>query len=105
VPTNPPIIIPPGGGSFNFTATITNNDTTTANFDVWTNVLLPNGTVYGPILFRSDLTLPVGGSVFRSINQNVPAGAPPGQYEYRAFLGLYPLTVFTQDSFEFTKLP
>ena len=58
VPVNPPIQIPAGGGSFNFNATLDNNESTSQTFDVWIMIQLPNGAWYGPALGPITLTLP-----------------------------------------------
>ena len=102
-PTNPPVIIPPTGGTFEYTVELVNNDTTTVNFDAWIDVVLPDSSVYGPVVFRSNMTIPPGGIITRTMNQVVPLPAPAGEYEYRAFMGLYPATIFAEDSFNFVK--
>jgi hypothetical protein len=102
-PDTLPIIIPAGGGSFSFTISIQNNELFTAGFDAWIDVVLPNGSTYGPIILRTNMSLPSSGTIVRAMNQVIPPGAPSGTYEYRAFTGEYPNTVFSQDSFEFTK--
>lgn len=104
-PINPPIVIPTGGGSFDFTLTIQNNETSPVVLDGWTDILLPNGSIFGPVILRTGLNLEAGGSIIRTLSQNVPAHAPTGDYEYRAHLGLYPATVYVEDSFPFTKEP
>lgn len=102
-PENPPIVIPASGGSFTYDGVIENSETTAVNFDVWTDVLLPNGNVYGPILLRNGMTLPPGGTITRTMSQSVPANAPAGGYEFRMHMGLYPGQVYAEDSFDFTK--
>ena len=102
-PETLPIVIPPGGGSFDFSVTIENNESFTVDFDAWTDVELPDGSIYGPIILRTNLSLEVSGSVLREITQAVPAGAPSGDYEFRAHVGQYPNTVFAEDSFPFSK--
>ncbi len=102
-PHNPPILIPGGGGSFNFDIEVENISDITATFDVWTNVLIPNGSVV-PILLRADLSLPVGGSAIRTLTQSVPGSAPVGYYSYRGYVGTYPDDVQNDDYFSFAKL-
>lgn len=102
-PSTTPITIPAGGGSFQFTINIQNTGTTPANFAVWTNVTLPNGSVYGPILLRTGINLPVGGSINRTLTQNIPASAPSGNYTYNAYVGGYPSNPIDSDTFPFTK--
>jgi hypothetical protein len=103
VPVGGPIVIPPGGGSFSFDATITNNEASAQTFQVWIMVTLPNGNPYGPVLGPIALTLPAGLSITRNRSQTVPAGAPPGNYTYTGNVGSYPATIYDSDSFPFTK--
>jgi hypothetical protein len=102
-PLNPPIIIPSSGGSFDCTIEIENQSENTAAFDVWIDVTLPNGDMYGPIILRQDISLPVAGQISRQLTQNVPAGAPAGDYEYNAYVGDYPQYAWNLSSFAFTK--
>jgi len=103
-PAVPQIIIPANGGSFNFTILLQNIGTNSAVSSVWTDILMPNGTVFGPILLRNNINFAIGASLSRNLNQRVSGGAPAGVYQYRAFMGYYPNTVICEDSFEFTKL-
>ena len=103
-PYNPPIVIPAWGGSFDFNALITNNETSQLSFNAWVMVTLPNGSPYGPVQGPVNVTLPGGGFVSRDRTQGVPAFAPPGTYTYTAFVGTYPDEAWGSDSFEFSKL-
>ncbi len=102
-PINPPIVIPASGGSFNFNATITNNETSAQTFGVWIMVTLPSGGQYGPVLGPITLTLPGGASITRQRTQVIPASAPPGNYTYTGNVGSYPGTVYNSSSFPFSK--
>lgn len=103
-PLTTPIVIPPAGGNFSFTGQIQNNGAMPANFDFWTVIILPNGSVYGPVLQRNNITLSAGASLFRQLSQNVPAGAPSGQYIYRGIVGDYGnQIVYDQSQFFFNK--
>jgi hypothetical protein len=104
-PNNPPIQIPAAGGNFTYNISLTNIDNYTSPVDVWTEAILPNGSTYGPILFRSGLNIAPGQTVARNnINQTIPGTAPSGQYYYVAKAGLYPSVVTAADTFAFTKL-
>jgi hypothetical protein len=103
VPVSPPIVIPAGGGSFNFNATLTNNETGAQTFGVWIMVQLPNQAWYGPVLGPVNLTLPASGSITRQRSQTVPGSAPAGQYLYEGRIGSYPSAVWDFDNFTFTK--
>ncbi len=103
-PLNPPIQIPAGGGSFSFDAVIENHTSIPINFDAWTEVLLPNTQVFGPLVLRTNLTAPAGAVILRQITQNVPPSAPTGNYVYVGRVGDYPDSTLTYDSFNFTKI-
>lgn len=97
-----PIIIPPAGGSFDYTIELS-APTSVQTFDVWIDAVLPNGSVYGPVIART-VTQQAGQSLSRDMTQNVPGGAPAGSYLYRAMIGDQDLgVVWSLDSFEFSK--
>ncbi len=103
-PHNPPIMVPAGGGSFNYGILITNNSAQPVTFDGWIEAILPNGGVYGPIILRQGLALNAGGTASRELTQVVPGVAPMGTYTYCAKVGDYPANVVGESSFNFTKL-
>ena len=102
-PVTTPIVIPPGGGSFDFNATITNGETTSQTFAVWIMVQLPNMTWYGPALGPVTVTLGPSATLTRLRTQSVPASAPAGAYVYEGRVGSYPSTIWNSDSFPFSK--
>ena len=102
-PVSTPITIPPQGGSFQYDLLIENVGDVQAGFTAWTDAILPNGSNYGPILLRPGLSLAPGASISRTMTQNVPGSAPSGNYEYWGHAGVYPGTVWAEDSFPFTK--
>lgn len=102
-PENPPIIIPAAGGSFNFNISLVNNGFSAVNCDVWINVTLPNGNIYGPVVNAQNLNFIPGASANRNRTQNVPGSAPAGIYIYSAYAGQYPDSVIGEDHFSFTK--
>ena len=105
-PLNLPINIPGGGGTFHFNAQIINNTNQTQNFDAWTEAELPNGSIYGPIILRTNIMIPANATILRTgIAQYVPPAAPPGSYSYIGNAGTHPGTVIDSDSFGFLKLP
>jgi hypothetical protein len=103
-PVNPPIQIPVAGGSFNFNATLQNGEAGAQTFGVWIMVQLPNGAWYGPVLGPVNLTLPAGAQITRQRTQNIPGGAPAGQYYYEGRVGTYPESIWNASGFNFTKL-
>lgn len=102
-PASLPIIIPAGGGSFDYTVHIVNNGTSTVQIDAWIMTELPNGSLYGPIIYRPGMNLAPGGSVLRELTQNVPPNAPAGEYYFFGSVGQYPGIIFEESGFNFTK--
>jgi hypothetical protein len=104
-PVNPPIIIPASGGSFSFTAGITNISSSPTTFDFWTEAVLPDGNTMSPIFLRTNLSLSAGASINRTLSQTIPAAAPPGQYLFRGLIGDHNTgNVLQYQEFNFTKL-
>ena len=103
-PYNPPIIIPKTGGDFAFNIAVTNNDTSSQSFNIWCMATLPDGSFYGPVLGPVNITMPAGASNNRDRTQEVPPSAPAGDYTYTAYVGIYPDTIWSSDSFPFEKL-
>jgi len=104
-PVNPPIIIPAIGGSFAFDVSLTNVGSTPRSFDGWTDVTLPVGGHYGPLLPPRLITLNSGASLIRRLTQSVPATAPPGEYTLNVYAGDYsPILFLGTDRFTFQKL-
>lgn len=102
-PVSPPIIIPPGGGSFSYIIALQNNTTSAAGGEVWCDVLLPSGTIYGPVLGPANVNVNAGTTLQKNRTQTIPGSAPAGTYQYRAHVGIYPAAVFDEASFSFSK--
>ena len=103
-PLGAPITIPAGGGDFDFEIELANIVEIPCSFDAWIDVILPGGTLFGPILLKSGVFLNPQGSVLRLLNQSVPGTAPPGTYTYQAHIGVYANgLVWAEDSFNFEK--
>ena len=96
-----PIIIPPGGGDFDCILSLTNNIVSPQGFDFWVEALLPDSTIFGPIILRQGLQFQPYFSTGRGLTQAVPASAPPGTYKYRAISGNFS----TQEIFYQAELP
>lgn len=102
-PESPSIVIPAGGGSFDYNVDLSSTAGNPETFDIWVEAVLPNGSIYGPILNRS-LTLQPGGTLSREMTQQVPGGAPVGEYFYRCSIGYFDLgVIWCIDQFTFTK--
>ncbi len=102
VPFVYPLQIPAAGGSFDFYCFVTNNEADTIMVDLWTKVILPNGSTLGPLMGPALVPLNPGTTGwYRS--QNVPGHAPAGTYTYMGCLGDYPNGIWASDSFQFVK--
>jgi|GEM_PF-979069 len=102
-PINPPIQIPAAGGRFSYNIMASNTDTITQNLDLWCMITLPNGNPHGPVLGPVTVTLNPGQTLERLRTQNIPAGAPMGNYSFSAYIGVYPDSIWDSDSFPFEK--
>ncbi len=103
-PHNPPIRIPAGGGFFVYNAAIRNPSADPIHFDAWTEVILPNGSAYGPFIVRTNLLIPPETTLMRQLTQFVPGNAPSGNFTYIGNAGIYPDSITSSDSFPFIKL-
>ena len=101
-PLNPPLIVPAGGGEFQFEISLLNNTNGALSTDFWTQIYKP-GQFVVPILNMPGLNLGPGIPVVRERNQNIPAYAPGGEYIYYGFCGTYPWVVDNRDQFTFIK--
>src|SRR5690606_23535132 len=80
-PVSPPVVLPPSGGQFSYTARVTNDDDAPHSFDAWVAATLPNGNPYArPVAGPIAVTLPAGGSAQRTLRLRVPGAAPAGTY-------------------------
>lgn len=101
-PASLPITIPANGGSFSYGLSITNACNEPVSFDAWLKAQLPNGNTT-QINMRLGLTLAPGATLTRQMNQNVPASAPAGNYLFICDAGQYPVSIFGEDDFPFSK--
>ncbi|MCX6641329.1 MAG: C25 family cysteine peptidase [bacterium] len=103
-PTNPPIVIPAQGGTFNFDVAIHSAESNPATWQGWIMVTDPFGAPFGPVFGPVGGTIPGGATMSRNRNQYVPPNAPAGTYGYTAFVGPDQTTAWDSSSFNFTKL-
>ncbi|MCX6641363.1 MAG: T9SS type A sorting domain-containing protein [bacterium] len=103
-PINPPIIIPANGGSFTYSIQIHNTTTSPVTFDVWIDMILPNGSLYGPVMVRTNLIIPGGATLTRQLTQAIPGQGPAGVYSYESHVGNHQTgIVIDEDAFPFSK--
>jgi len=103
-PTDPPIQIPETGGTFDFNIEALNTYSYSQAFDFWSELTLPDGSTYGPLLGPVDLDFNPAANINRNKSQVIPANAPAGTYTYNACIGEYPDSVWIFDEFTFEKL-
>jgi subtilisin family serine protease len=95
------------GGSFGYTATVTNSTEESVTFAYWTEIILPNGKpwpknpLYGPVTAH----LGPGQSGSHHFTHKVPGSAPLGVYIHIAKIGTYPGDVWDEDSITIEVIP
>ena len=99
-PADLPVVIPPEGGAFTFTVTLTNTTGETQAVEAWTAAsgAASREPAFGP----RPLTLDPGETLTRTLTQEVPANAPAGTYAYHVRVGPYPV-VRDESAFAFVK--
>jgi len=98
-------LVPSSGGTVEFNVEISNNQSIPLTFDVWSEVYLPDGSYYGPLFSRSNVTLPPGQNLIRDMTQNVPGNAMDGAYFYKVYAGNFSVLQFMDESeFYFHKM-
>ncbi|MBS1262384.1 MAG: hypothetical protein MAG453_01735 [Calditrichaeota bacterium] len=97
-----PVVVPPGGGSIQFTITLETEDIEPGVYDGWSYVIAPGGTLVPQVLVSRQLE-PFATYTW-TVQLYVPAWAPAGNYIYVAKIGSFPEDVLAIDTFEFTKL-
>ncbi len=103
LPHNPPVVIPPTGGSFAFDVSVVNAEPTAQTFDLWGIYTLPNGSAWPQPLGPVTITLAAQGSFQRTAVQYFPAVAPAGTYQLTIYLGDHPMEEWTSDGFPILK--
>ncbi|RJP76230.1 MAG: T9SS C-terminal target domain-containing protein [Candidatus Zixiibacteriota bacterium] len=104
-PIGYPFVIPPGGGTFSFDATVQNLQGSPVTVNAWIGQWTPAGAWQGPLLGPLTIVMPTGASVTRNRLQNVPGTAASGLYTYVGYVGLYGAapTIWDSSSFTYTK--
>ena len=98
-PVDPPIVIPPEGGSVRFSVEILNRSSAAVDFDLWTELERPGG-----VRTRSPRSLSVaaGRTVTLALRVRVAGGEPAGTYTLRGLVGTFPVAE-DSDTFTFVK--
>jgi len=103
VPFTIPIQIPASGGSFEFYAFVTNNQTVAQEADLWTWMIDPSGVVSDPLMGPGTANLQPGTTGWYRA-QNISGTGAPGMYSYVAMAGDAPDDVWASDTLVFEKL-
>jgi len=103
-PINPPINIPAQGGSFSCRLTLSNGSAHDILLDAWTDAVLPNGALYGPVREKVGVTLPAGATWRFTIHEYVPGYVQTGLFSYNLCVGKMGSGCFVIGGFDFTKL-
>jgi hypothetical protein len=98
-PHDPPIEIPPGGGSFRYDVDLVNQSDTAQTVDVW---IVASGPAGSRTLARTTRTLAPGAHVHRTLMQRVAGSLAPGIYTVTGNAGTFPVPEVS-DSFTFVK--
>lgn len=99
-PRNPPIEIPPAGGSFRYDLDLANESDAAQTVDVW---IVLTGPGSNRTLARFTRTLGPGASLHRTFTQSLPGGSPAGLYTVTGNAGTFPIPEVS-DSFTLEKL-
>ena len=99
-PRNPPIVIPPEGGSFRYDLDFINESSATRTIDIW---VVLNGPGLQRTLRSFSRTLAPGARFHRTFTQTMPGSAPAGTYTVVGNAGTFP-TPEASDRFNFEKL-
>ncbi len=97
------IVLPDEGGSFTYHVEAVNYDSTSVQTDVWFNVILPDGGIFGPLGDPHSVNLPAAGGLEADFTQFVPPRSPSGQYTFVGYIGTYPAVIEDSSFFHFTK--
>jgi hypothetical protein len=102
-PNNPPIVIPAQGGSFSFNLSVMNGGPAMP-YAVWARIQNPDGSYSNPTLGPVTINTPVGVTVTRTRNQNIPGTWAAGQYTSLGYANTsYAYPAIDSSSFTWTK--
>jgi parallel beta-helix repeat protein len=90
-------VVPPGG-HIGVTYTLINRWSNPEQFWFTSQVHLPGGRTFA-IIEPTEYTMPAEYVFQIHLVHDVPDAAPPGEYEYRSFVGLPPGALYDRDSF------
>lgn len=83
------------GGEFYFDIEFAVGPTGPTSVQYWTEVILPNGNPYSPVIRATTVALTPGTTTTVSVRQRIPSKAPKGTYTYIVNVGTHPTADFT----------
>ncbi len=95
-----PVVVP-RGGNFTYGAQLVSHLPDLFAVDIWTEVVTPTNTVYGPIWQLWDVPVESGAMLSATIGQAVPLWAALGEYTFRMKAGMFGMYVAGDDEFPF----
>jgi len=101
--SNSKVVIPPEGGTFDYTMHFVNNTVLPQNTDIWVVTERPGPppiVTFGP----RNKTFGSSVSVSKNRSQGVPGNAAAGEYKLILYVGTYPDSITDRDTLTFTKL-
>ena len=100
-----PVIIPHSGGLLDFTVRVMNSSGSQQEFDLWTMLTLPDGSPFGPLSNIPDIIIPADTTFFFDFSETIGDTMPQGDYLHHSYAGIYSDSLYSEDTFEFEKLP
>jgi len=106
VADNPPVQVP-AGEYFTATVHVTNLLAEAQTVDVWIDVGIPGGALFGPVQQWDDVALAASEEIDLPVWQDIPASVPriALPFQYIAKAGEFNTVVDAQDAFDFRMLP
>ncbi|MDX1420247.1 MAG: PQQ-dependent sugar dehydrogenase, partial [Rubricoccaceae bacterium] len=104
-PVGGPVVVGPGGGTFDLDVALTNASGATQTVSAWADADLSTGAELAAVLGPVAVTLPPGVSVTRRVTVRVPAAAPAGTSTLVVKVGQYPDVPVSGARFTVTKQP
>ncbi|MCX6640324.1 MAG: C25 family cysteine peptidase, partial [bacterium] len=102
-PTNPGVIIPANGGSFQYNVNVHNLTTQTQIFSLW-NKVRNQANVYTNVFGPITRSLPGGANPSRVLTQTIAGSISSGTLYFISYIGSYPYGIVDSSYFTITKL-
>jgi len=102
-PLGAPIVIPATGGTFEYILSGSNNMNEAVGVHLWQDATMPDGSTTPPVVGPIPMNVPAGFTSERQRIQAVPGNAPAGIYSFNAHVGIYPVIIWDEASFDVEK--